>query len=155
MNIQKIVWKINFREGFLSTESLFKFFNTLIDNSPQVYVDIADYQHVPNGPKVLLAGVNADVVYSEDDNSRGLTYNQKEILEGSNQENLQSTFANLFSVYEKMAEFSGFSQPPEIDLNTILFIINEAEENQIKANEVNKQCILSNHVIQRTKMIKI
>ena len=125
MEFQKIVWKINFQKGHLDTQSLFRFFNTLIENSPQVFVDIADYKHVPEGPVILLVGVNADVGYDSHGGELGLSYNQKQIIEGTNQQKLKSTFSSLISIYSKMHEYSGFSTPPVVDLSKITFILND------------------------------
>lgn len=125
MQLQKINWKINFKPGNLETEDLFRFFNSLIEDSPQVFVDIADYKHVPGGPVVLLVGVNADVGYDGQGNSLGIHYNQKKILEGTNQENLRQTLEAVISIFIKMKDYKGFSEPPVLDLSKFIFFLND------------------------------
>ena len=46
MELQKIVWKINFQTGHLDTESLFRFFNSLIE-----IVEIDDHLDFPRDQK--------------------------------------------------------------------------------------------------------
>jgi hypothetical protein len=52
----------------------------------ELLIDVADYRHVPDGPGVLLAGL--DAVYSIDHTGGrwGLRYNRRTALDGSNVE---------------------------------------------------------------------
>jgi hypothetical protein len=59
-------------------------FHRWIQNSacPELLIDVADYEHVPNGPGLMLIGHEA--TYSLDNNGGrlGLLYNRKTVQEG-------------------------------------------------------------------------
>jgi hypothetical protein len=70
----------------------------------ELLIDVADYRHVPGGPGVLLAGHEAH--YSLDD--RGLLYNRKAVIEGTNQDKLlQAFFAALEACRRLEEDFGG------------------------------------------------
>jgi hypothetical protein len=62
----------------------------------ELLLDIADYQHVPDGPGVVLIGFDGDYSVDNTDHRLGVRYNRKTPLEGSNQDRLkQATRAVL------------------------------------------------------------
>ena len=62
----------------------------------ELLLDIADYQHVPDGPGVVLIGFDGDYSVDNTDHRLGVRYNRKTPLEGSNQDRLkQATRAAL------------------------------------------------------------
>lgn len=54
----------------------------------ELLLDIADYQHVPDGPGVVLIGFDGDYSVDQTDHRLGVRYNRKTPLEGSNQDRL-------------------------------------------------------------------
>lgn len=62
----------------------------------ELLLDIADYQHVPDGPGVVLIGFDGDYSVDNTDHRLGVRYNRKTPLDGSNQDRLmQATRAAL------------------------------------------------------------
>jgi len=54
----------------------------------ELLLDIADYQHVPDGPGVVLIGFDGDYSVDNTDHRLGVRYNRKTPLDGSNQDRL-------------------------------------------------------------------
>ncbi len=52
-------------------------------------LDIADYRHVPDGPGIILIGLEADYSVDNTDGRLGVRYNRKASLEGSNHDRLK------------------------------------------------------------------
>ena len=67
-------------------------FHNWIQASDGVYHDVADYSHMQAGPGIVLVANDADVSIDETGNRRGLLYNQKAQLKGSNQEKIGTVF---------------------------------------------------------------
>ena len=69
-------------------------FQTWIQNkvSEEVLIDVADYLHVPEGPGMVLVGLEADYALDQSDGRWGLKYNRKAPLDGSNQDRLLRAF---------------------------------------------------------------
>jgi hypothetical protein len=64
-------------------------FHGWIQATDGIYHDVADYSHMRAGPGIVLVAHEANVSIDETDNRRGLLYNQKTRLLGSNQERLR------------------------------------------------------------------
>ena len=54
----------------------------------ELLLDVADYQHVHDGPGVVLIGYQADYSVDNTDGRLGVRYNRKAITEGSNEDRL-------------------------------------------------------------------
>lgn len=69
----KFQFKLAFNPDFVpDAEEFFKLFSTWIADSPEIFVDVADYKHVQDGPLVYLYGHFAD--YALDDSDRKLGF---------------------------------------------------------------------------------
>ena len=77
-------------EGF-DLEALVPIFHSWIENQngSELLLDIADYQHVPAGPGVVLIGNDGDYSVDNADGRLGVRYNRKAALEGGNQDRLE------------------------------------------------------------------
>jgi hypothetical protein len=64
-------------------------FHSWIQETDGVYHDVADYSHIQAGPGIVLVAKEANVSIDETGNRRGLLYNCKQYLYGSNQERLR------------------------------------------------------------------
>ncbi len=65
-------------------------FHGWIQATDGVYHDVADYSHMQAGPGIVLVASDANVSIDETQNRRGLLFNQKAPLSGSNQEKLRA-----------------------------------------------------------------
>lgn len=55
-----------------------------------VLIDVADYTHVPDGPGVMLIGLEADSSIDNTDGRWGLLYNRKGACDGSNADRIHA-----------------------------------------------------------------
>ena len=71
----------------------------------ELLLDVADYQHVHEGPGVVLIGHEGDYSVDRTDNRLGVRYNRKAVLEGTNQDRLkQAARAALMACQRLEAE---------------------------------------------------
>jgi hypothetical protein len=64
-------------------------FHSWIQATDGIYHDVADYSHMKNGPGIVLVAHDANVHIDETGGRRGLLYDRKTPLPGSNQEKLR------------------------------------------------------------------
>ena len=87
MDLQKLNVKFFVEPG--STVPLTDFidiFHGWIQATDGVYHDVADYSHMQAGPGIVLVANDANVGIDESGGRRGLLFDQKTVLAGSNQE---------------------------------------------------------------------
>ncbi|MEX2286554.1 MAG: hypothetical protein WD648_05640 [Planctomycetaceae bacterium] len=65
--------------------------NQVVDG--ELLIDVADYQHVPAGPGVVLVGLESDYSIDETDGSPGLRYNRKAPVDGTTADRLHQALA--------------------------------------------------------------
>jgi hypothetical protein len=65
-------------------------FHSWIQATDGDYHDVADYSHMQDGPGIVLIANDANVSIDESGGRRGLLYNRKAPLAGSNQERLRT-----------------------------------------------------------------
>ena len=56
----------------------------------EMLIDVADYLHVPEGPGMVLVGLEADYAMDNSNGRWGLKYNRKANLSGTNQDRLRA-----------------------------------------------------------------
>ncbi len=89
MDLQKVNVKFFVENGSgVPLDVFIHVFNSWIQASDGEYYDVADYSHVPAGPGIVLIAHEANTSIDETGNRRGLLYNRKAPLEGTNRERL-------------------------------------------------------------------
>lgn len=87
MNFQHVNAKL-FVEGELTVDLqrfIEVFHQWIVDSTvPRFMIDVADYRHVPQGPRVMLIGHEDDFAIDDTDSQYGLVYNRKAPLDGTN-----------------------------------------------------------------------
>lgn len=127
MNLQYLNWKI-YLENPAETEpdEWFRVLSTWIPDAPEIFIDVADYKHVEDGPVTLLVGHYVN--YSLDATGRrlGLLYDYKHPIEGSNEEKLRSSLLGLLRVARRLEEDAGFASAskPRFKTSELRFIVN-------------------------------
>ena len=95
MELQHINVKF-FVDGELNVdlEEFINVFHRLVGEQAmdEMMIDVADYRHVPDGPGIVMVGLEADYAIDQKDGRYGLRYNRKAPLEGSNQDRLRDAF---------------------------------------------------------------
>jgi hypothetical protein len=125
MNLQNIQWKLHLADGSSpDPHEWFKAFATWIPNSPEVFVDVADYSHVEDGPVIFLSG--HIVCYSLDGAGRrlGLLYERRQPAEGSNPEKLKESLTSLLKHAQLLESDETFKSKPKFLAGDIKFIVN-------------------------------
>ncbi len=125
MNLQNIQWKIHLADGSApNVHEWFKALGTWIPDSPEVFVDVADYSHVQDGPVIFLSGHN--VAYSLDGTGRrlGLLYERRQPAEGSNAEKLNESFTSTLQHAALLEADGTFKNKPKFLVGDVKFFVN-------------------------------
>ena len=94
MELQHVNVKILVDQLGIGMEQLIEVFHRWVAEQccEELLIDVADYQHVPAGPGVLLVGHEADYALDQQGGRYGLLYNRKDVMDGSNLKRLQQAF---------------------------------------------------------------
>jgi hypothetical protein len=125
INLQNIQWKLHVDESTVGDpHQWFKAFAPWIPDSPEVFVDVADYSHVEDGPVVFLSG--HAVCYSLDATGRrhGLLYERRQPAEGANAEKLLESLTALLKHASLLETDPEFPVKPKFLVHDLKFIIN-------------------------------
>ncbi|MEO7425860.1 MAG: hypothetical protein ABI036_11785 [Fibrobacteria bacterium] len=125
MNLQYLNWKIYLENpAEAEPDEWFKVFSTWIPDAPEIFIDVADYKHVPDGPVTLLVGHYVN--YSLDATGRrlGLLYDYKHPLEGVNEEKIRTSLLGLLHVAKRLEEDAGFTHKPKFNPGELRLIVN-------------------------------
>lgn len=106
IDLQKINVKFYLAEdAVLSPEDAFRIFSQWIpETKDEILIDVADYQHVPQGPKTVLVGHQANYTLDNTDGRYGLIYGQKATALGSNADRLKSAFAAALKACRRLEQ---------------------------------------------------
>ncbi|MDB5103760.1 MAG: hypothetical protein JWP91_1449 [Fibrobacteres bacterium] len=126
MNLQYLNWKIHLENpAQAEPDEWFKVLSTWIPDAPEIFIDVADYKHVPDGPVTLLVGHYVN--YSLDATGRqlGLLYDYKHPMDGTNEEKIRSSLLGLLRVAKRLEDDAGFhAGKPKFKAGEIRFIVN-------------------------------
>jgi len=93
MELQKINVKFFTRSpDEVSLTDFIDIFNSWVQGSEGDFYDLADYSHMQAGPGILLIAHEANISIDETGGRRGLLYNLKRPLQGSNSHRLRGVF---------------------------------------------------------------
>ena len=127
MNLQYLNWKIYLdNPAEAEPDEWFKVLSAWIPDAPEIFIDVADYQHVQDGPVTLLVGHYVN--YSLDATGRrlGLLYDYKHPIEGSNEDKIRSSLIGVLRVAQRLEADPGFpaSGKPRFKAGELRFIVN-------------------------------
>lgn len=126
MNLQKINWKIFVKDpSWARPDIFFKVFNTWIPQSPEIFIDVADYQHVHDGPLTLLVGHYVDYALDAADSRLGLVYSCKKPMEGDNRSKLALTLRSLLLAGKRLEADPLFEGKLSLLPHELDFIVND------------------------------
>ena len=106
-------------------DDFFKALNNWIPNSPEVFVDVADYKHVSDGPITLLYGHYCDFVLDDTDHKRGFAYAYKRVMNGSDEEKIATTLKAFLNGCVRLEKEADYNKEAGLLTNKIEFIIND------------------------------
>ncbi len=125
VDLQNLQWKIHLENGASQQpEAWFRVFNTWIPDSPEVFVDVADYSHVEDGPVILLAGLQVN--YSLDGAGRrlGLLYDRRQPASGSNADKLRESLTAALRAALRLEGEASFPTRPVFLGGDLALIVN-------------------------------
>jgi hypothetical protein len=126
MELEKINWKLFIKDPAVARpHDFFKVFNAWIVGSPEIFVDVADYQHVSDGPVTLLCGFHLDYVLDNTDRRLGLLYNHKQPMSGSNAQRLTSSLTAHLEACQRLENDPQFGGALKFNTGEIEFLIND------------------------------
>lgn len=126
MELQKINWKLFIKTPDTATpERFFKIFNAWIPDSPEVFIDVADYKHVHDGPLILLVGHYVDYALDATGRELGLLYNRKQPMEGSAAERVRQSLCDVLKAAARLADDAEFAGQLLFDTSRFGFIVND------------------------------
>jgi hypothetical protein len=93
MDLQKLNVKLFVKQpNQVALTDFIEIFHGWIQATDGDYHDVADYSHMQAGPGIVLVANDANVSIDESGDRRGLLFNQKSRLSGSNQDKLRKVF---------------------------------------------------------------
>jgi hypothetical protein len=117
----------------INLEPLIPVFHSWIRDkvSDELLLDIADYQHVIDGPGIVLIGFQGDWSVDNTDHRLGVRYNRKTPLEGTNQDRLKQAAREALAAAQRFestpalgGKFRVSGQDVEIFFNDRLLVPN-------------------------------
>ena len=125
MNLQYINWKLHLdNPAEAEPDEWFKVMSAWIPESPEIFIDVADYKHVQDGPVTLIVGHYVN--YSLDATGRrlGLLYDYKHPVEGSSEEKLRKSLSEMLRTAKRLEDDAGFAHKPKFKTGDLLLIVN-------------------------------
>jgi hypothetical protein len=125
MDLQYLNWKV-YLDDAAETEpdEWFKVFNGWIPDSPEIFIDVADYKHVQDGPVVILVGHYLNLSLDHTGRRLGLLYDYKHPMEGSNEDKLKSSLLGLLRAAKRLEDETGFGHRPKFKAGELRLIVN-------------------------------
>lgn len=125
MNLQYLNWKIYLENpAEAEPDEWFKVFSTWIPDAPEIFIDVADYKHVPDGPVTLLVGHYVNYSLDATGRSLGLLYDYKHPMDGSDEEKIRASLQGILRVAKRLEEDAGFTHKPKFKAGSLRFIVN-------------------------------
>ena len=125
MNLQFLNWKLYLKNpADADPMEYFQVFNDWIPDSPEIFVDVADYRHVHDGPVIVLVGHYLNLSLDATGRRLGLLYDYKHPMEGGNEEKLRSTLLGLVRAALRLEQEARFSKKPRFRAGELRLAIN-------------------------------
>lgn len=125
MNLQYINWKLHLdNPAEAEPDEFFKVFSAWIPESPEIFIDVADYQHVQDGPVTLLVGHYVNFSLDHTGRRLGLLADHKQPMDGTNEEKLRITLIAALRAAKRLEDDAGFTHKPRFQAGDLRFIVN-------------------------------
>lgn len=92
---------------------------------PEMLIDVADYEHVHEGPGILLIGHEANYSLDNRLGRLGLLYNRKAALDGTFQSRLAQAHKAALAACDRLEQEAPFKGKLQFDRNAIEFFVND------------------------------
>lgn len=126
MELQKINWKLYIADPAAADPAVFfKVFNTWIPDSPEIFIDVADYGHVHDGPTTVLVGHHEDYGLDATGRRAGLLYNRRQPMDGGNEEKVRTSLRSILKACLRIEQDPAFGGKVRFRTDELLFLIND------------------------------
>jgi len=125
MNLQQLNWKIHLlNPGKTKPPLWFKAFNTWIPDGPEIFIDVADYSHVGEGPVTLLAGHYANFSLDNTGGRLGLLLDRRQPQDGGNADKLHAGLKSLLTGAARLEQDATLEGTAEFDAGDLKLVVN-------------------------------
>jgi hypothetical protein len=126
MVLQKIAVKV-FAEtaNEIPLTEFIDIFHSWIQASDGVYHDVADYSHMQEGAGIVLVAKDANVSIDETGHRRGLLYNHKAHLNGSNHQKIHKVFRLAFENCRRLEQEPSLQGKLKFSKDELVFFVND------------------------------
>lgn len=126
MELQKLNVKLFVEQpNAVPLSDFIEIFHGWIQATDGIYHDVADYSHMQAGPGIVLIANDANVSIDESGERRGLLFNQKSRLSGSNQEKLRAVFRAALENCRKLEDESALRGKLRFTANEAVISLND------------------------------
>ena len=127
MELQRIEVKFYLEEGTsINAEDAFRIFNDWIpETSAETLVDVADYSHVPDGPRTLLVGHEHNYALDCSDGRLGLYCARKIEIDGGLGERIRSALMTTLQACRRLERESEFAGMVRFRGDELLLTVND------------------------------
>ncbi len=125
--IENINWKIFLdNPEAAKPEELFRVFNGWIPDSPEIFIDVADYQHVGDGPLVLLSGHYVNYVLDSMEGRLGLLYDRRQPYDVNldNVARLKQSLLDTLRAAKRLADDASFPEKLKFFTGELRLVMN-------------------------------
>lgn len=123
--LQKFSLKFPITSGLPDAPTVFKIFDSWIPDKLEIFIDVADYSHVTDGPQTALIGHYADLVLDNTDNKPGFVYRQKRTLENKFEKTLTTAIGRLQSYTDLLEKNTALTPRVTLDKTKIELTFND------------------------------
>ncbi len=111
----------------ISLEAFIPVFHQWIQKklTEEMLLDVADYQHVPSGPGVMLIGHEMNLSVDEGEGRLGLLYNRKTKEEGDNTKKILQVLKSTFRYAQKLEQEPTLKGKLIFKTNEMQWIVND------------------------------
>lgn len=92
---------------------------------PELLIDVADYEHVPSGPGILLIGHQANYSMDNRENRLGLLYNRKDAIDGTFASRLAQALESALAACDLLEKEPLFAGKLKFDRNNLEVSVND------------------------------
>ena len=92
---------------------------------PETLIDVADYEHVHEGPGILLIAHEANYSLDLRDGRLGLLYNRKAALDGTFQDRLAQAHQAALAACDRLEQEAAFKGKLHFDRDSLEFFVND------------------------------
>jgi hypothetical protein len=100
-------------------------FHSWIQATDGVYYDVADYSHMHSGPGVVLIAPEAQIGIDESGGRRGLLYNHRGRLSGSDADRLRHVFSSALTYCRRIEDEPALDGRVKFRCEEAVFIVND------------------------------